>query len=195
MLRQDPDVIMVGEMRDAETARIAVQAALTGHLVLSTLHTNDAGGSIARLLDMGVEDYLLCSTVRGILAQRLVRSLCVHCKQSAPASPEILKGSKLERLTTTRPILLMSAVGCAECNGTGFRGRIAVMEFLLLNEALRKLVMEHADATLIQLAAIRGGMRPMYEDGLLKVLAGTTTLGEVLRVTQDTEEADAQLPL
>ena len=188
IVRQDPDVIMIGEMRDLETAGIAVQSALTGHLVLSTLHTNDAAGSVTRLLDMGVDDYLLTSTINGILAQRLVRLLCVHCRQPAPALPELVEELRLHRFSETGDITLYKPVGCEHCGGTGYRGRAAIMEFLVITDPLRRLVLKHADAGELQAEAQRGGMDTMYEDGLRKAVAGLTTIEEVLRVTTQQEQ-------
>jgi len=185
IVRQDPDIIMIGEMRDLETAQIAVQSALTGHLVLSTLHTNDAAGSISRLLDMGVDDYLLTSTVNGVLAQRLVRRLCPHCSVPTTVPPEL-------QVQIDRGILLLpagaqvrKAVGCEACANTGYRGRLAIVEFLVMSERLRGLVMHHAGTQEIAACAREEGMGSMYEDGVGKVLQGQTTLEEVLRVTQD----------
>ncbi len=184
IVRQDPDVIMIGEMRDLETARIAVQSALTGHLVLSTLHTNDAAGGVTRLLDMGLEDYLIASTVNGILAQRLVRRLCDHCKQPREVLPEVAEETGLNRLLEPgRPPVLYQAVGCSRCNGIGYRGRLAIHEFLIVSDRIRRQVLQHAQANEIERTAIDEGMRTMYQDGLLKALAGRTTLEEVLRVT------------
>ena len=184
IVRQDPDIIMVGEMRDLETARIAVQSALTGHVVLSTLHTNDAASGVTRLLDMGVEDYLLTSTINGILAQRLVRRLCPHCREPYEALPELA-----ERFSRTPrdpgPITLYHPVGCAQCNGTGYRGRLAIAELLLMTDPIRKLVLSHATATEIQRTAVAEGMATLYEDGLRKALEGRTTVEEVLRVAED----------
>jgi len=188
IVRQDPDVIMIGEMRDLETAGIAVQSALTGHLVLSTLHTNDAAGSVTRLLDMGVEDYLLTSTINGILAQRLVRLLCTHCRQPYPALPELVEELRLKRFSEGREIMLYKAVGCEQCAGTGYRGRAAIMEFLVMSDPLRRLVLKHADAGELQGTAQREGMDTMYEDGLRKAVAGVTTIEEVLRVTTQQEQ-------
>ena len=187
IVRQDPDVIMVGEMRDLETARIAVQSALTGHLVLSTLHTNDAAGGVARLLDMGVEDYLLTSTVNGIVGQRLVRRLCQHCKVDYPVLPEMVKELQLERYAPpgTGEIRLFRPEGCRECGGSGYYGRLALAEVLVMSEQIRKLVMQHAGATDIQRAAVEEGMDTMYQEGLRKALAGLTTIEEVLRVTEE----------
>ncbi len=188
IVRQDPDVIMIGEMRDLETAGIAVQSALTGHLVLSTLHTNDAAGSVTRLLDMGVEDYLLTSTINGILAQRLVRLLCTHCRQPYPALPELVEELRLHRFSESRDLLLYKSVGCEQCAGTGYRGRAAIMEFLVMSDPLRRLVLKHADAGELQAVAQREGMDTMYEDGLRKAVAGVTTIEEVLRVTTQQEQ-------
>ncbi|MBL1265613.1 type II secretion system ATPase GspE [Candidatus Methylomicrobium oryzae] len=186
IVRQDPDVIMIGEMRDLETAKIAVQSALTGHLVLSTLHTNDAAGGITRLLDMGLEEYLLSSTVNGILAQRLVRKLCPQCKEGQPAPFEVVAELNLRRYRPVGDITLFKPVGCASCGGLGYRGRMAIIEFLPMTDPVRKLVMAHEEAGVIQKLAIAEGMRTMYEDGLDKVVHGITTLEEVLRVTTET---------
>ncbi|QBQ54178.1 type II secretion system ATPase GspE [Nitrosococcus wardiae] len=185
IVRQDPDVIMIGEMRDRETAGIAVQSALTGHLVLSTLHTNDAAGGVTRLLDMGVEDYLLTSTVNGILAQRLVRTLCKHCTEPYEAMPELIEELELHRFSQEKPVMLYRPVGCEHCNGIGYHGRAAIMEFLVMSDPVRRLVLQHADAGDIQDQAQKEGMRIMYEDGLLKALSGLTTIEEVIRVSQE----------
>jgi len=184
IVRQDPDVIMVGEMRDLETARIAVQSALTGHLVLSTLHTNDAAGGVTRLLEMGVEDYLLTSTVNGILAQRLVRRLCHHCREPYTPLPEMLP--ELNRITGNdgSPVQMYHARGCEACGGTGYLGRLVITEVLLMSDPLRQAVLRHATATEIQRIAREEGMHTMYEDGVRKALAGATTMEEVIRVTQ-----------
>ena len=185
IVRQDPDVIMVGEMRDLETARISIQSALTGHLVLSTLHTNDAPSSITRLLEMGVEDYLLTSTVNAVVGQRLVRILCVHCRKPYEPLRETVEKLGLARLASANPIVLYKAGGCERCNGTGYRGRTAVLELMPMCDEIRRLVLQHAEATEIKRAARKLGMRTMYEDGLRKALAGTTTVEEVLRVTYE----------
>ncbi|CAH9015092.1 type II secretion system ATPase GspE [Candidatus Nitrosacidococcus sp. I8] len=185
IVRQDPDVIMIGEMRDRETASIAVQSSLTGHLVLSTLHTNDAAGGITRLLDMGIEDYLLTSTVSGILAQRLVRTLCKHCAEPYEALPELIEEMKLYRFSNENQIVLYRPVGCEHCGGIGYHGRAAIMEFLVMSDPIRRLVLQHADSGSIQDQAQKEGMRIMYEDGLSKALSGFTTLEEVIRVSQD----------
>ncbi|MGZ5076574.1 MAG: GspE/PulE family protein, partial [Methylobacter sp.] len=186
IVRQDPDVIMIGEMRDLETARIAVQSALTGHLVLSTLHTNDAAGGVTRLLDMGLEEYLLTSTVNGILAQRLVRKLCPDCKEPFTPAPDFIEGMKLRRFAPSGDIILYKPVGCPSCGGLGYRGRLAIIEFLQMTDPLRKLIMAHEEAGAIQKLAIEEGMTTMYENGLVKALQGITTLEEVLRVTSET---------
>ena len=186
IVRQDPDVIMIGEMRDLETARIAVQSALTGHLVLSTLHTNDAAGGITRLLDMGLEEYLLTSTVNGILAQRLVRKLCPVCKEGTIAAPEIVNELRLRRFLSEGDIILFKPVGCPACAGMGYRGRLAIIEFLPMTDPVRKLIMAHEEAGAIQKLAISEGMQTLYENGLVKVIQGITTLEEVMRVTSET---------
>lgn len=185
IVRQDPDVIMIGEIRDLETAQIAVQSALTGHMVLSTLHTNDAASTINRLLDMGMDDYLLTSTVNGILAQRLVRTLCMHCRQSHPALPEVVKEMQLERFTASRPVMLYRPVGCSECGGTGYSGRVSIVELLTMSDAIRSMVMRHVTAGEVRQQAMAEGMQTMYENGLSKAVAGVTTIEEVLRVTRE----------
>jgi general secretion pathway protein E len=186
IVRQDPDVIMIGEIRDLETAQIAVQSALTGHMVLSTLHTNDAASTINRLLDMGMEDYLLTSTVVGIQAQRLVRTLCRACRKTYVALPEIVAETGLDRFAAAPgPITLFEPVGCEACAHTGFIGRVAIMEVMPMTDGVRSLVMRHATSGEIQKQAVAEGMLTMYEHGLRKVLAGTTTLEEVLRVTRE----------
>jgi general secretion pathway protein E len=185
IVRQDPDVIMIGEIRDLETAQIAVQSALTGHLVLSTVHTNDAPSTVNRLLDMGVEDYLLTSTVIGILAQRLVRKLCQHCKESYVALPELVEQMRLRRYSNDAEITLWHAKGCTHCAQTGYSGRLSILEMMPMTDAVRSLVMKHENAAVLRAEAIRGGMVTMYEDGLRKALAGVTTFEEVLRATRE----------
>ncbi|WP_369349182.1 type II secretion system ATPase GspE [Stenotrophomonas sp. JAG2] len=184
IVRQDPDIIMIGEMRDLETARIAIQSALTGHLVLSTLHTNNAAGGITRLLDMGVEDYLLTSTINGILAQRLVRRLEPQHAQRYAASPEEVEKFGLRRLQPEGEIFLYRAQPSAIAP-TGYLGRTTIVEFLVMNDALRSAVMRRAGMGEIEQIARAAGMRTMYEDGLSKALQGHTTLEEVLRVTEE----------
>ncbi|HEU0215088.1 MAG TPA: ATPase, T2SS/T4P/T4SS family [Stellaceae bacterium] len=186
LLRHNPDIMMIGEMRDLETAQIAIQAALTGHLVLSTLHTNNAASSITRLLDMQVEDYLATATVTGIVAQRLVRVLCDTCKRPRVVLPEIAERTGLARLARQGDLRQFEPVGCSACGGTGYHGQRAVIEVLTVSDTIRRLVLRHAEARDIQAAAIEEGMRTMFDDGLLKVLDGTTSLDEVLRVTRDT---------
>ena len=182
IVRQDPDIIMIGEMRDLETAKIAIQSALTGHLVLSTLHTNNAAGGITRMLDMGVEDYLLTSTVNGILAQRLVRRLDLPNAQPFEAMPEVIKEYELEKFTDERPIKLYKP-GSTTTNPTGYFGRTTIMEFLVMSDAIRRQIMQHAGMGDIEQQARAEGMRTMFEDGLVKSLQGQTTIEEVLRVT------------
>jgi general secretion pathway protein E len=181
ILRQDPDVIMIGEIRDLETAEIAVQAALTGHLVLSTLHTNSAAATITRLRDMGVEDYLLTATLKGVLAQRLVRRLCPACKAPEPAPSALIERFGLDRLAAGTAITLCHPVGCPDCRGTGYRGRRAIGELLLPSRAIDLLIFERADEGAIEQAAIAEGMRPMFDSGLIAVLEGETTVEEVVR--------------
>ena len=185
IVRQDPDVIMIGEIRDLETAQIAVQSALTGHLVLSTVHTNDAASTVNRLLDMGVEDYLLTSTVIGILAQRLVRTLCPGCKESYTALPEVVDELGLRKFSTKSDVTLYHAKGCKECGQTGFIGRVSILEMLPMSDHLRTHVMRHATSTELRAEAIKEGMVTMYEDGMRKAMNGVTTFEEVLRVTRE----------
>jgi general secretion pathway protein E len=184
IVRQDPDIIMIGEMRDLETAKIAIQSALTGHLVLSTLHTNNAAGGVTRMLDMGVEDYLLTSTVNGILAQRLVRRLDTEHAQRYEAMPEVIKEFGLRRYQPEGKVELYKPMPSA-LTATGYHGRTTIMEFLVMTEPLRRMVMQHSDMGKIEELARAEGMRTMYEDGLVKSLAGVTTIEEVLRVTSE----------
>ena len=185
IVRQDPDVIMIGEIRDLETAQIAVQSALTGHLVLSTVHTNDAASTINRLLDMGVEDYLMTSTVVGIQAQRLVRLLCVHCKEAYHPVEEVVEQLGLRRFSKDDRITLHRAKGCEHCGHTGYFGRQSIMEVLPITDNLRSAVMRHATASEMRAVAIKEGMETMYENGLKKAVHGVTTIEEVLRVTRE----------
>jgi general secretion pathway protein E len=185
IVRQDPDVIMIGEIRDLETAQIAVQSALTGHLVLSTVHTNDAPSTVNRLLDMGVEDYLLTSTVIGIQAQRLVRTLCPDCNEPYTALPELVAELGLSKFTNGGDITLYHAKGCKSCANTGYVGRISIIEMMPMTDPMRTLVMRHAIATELRAQAIKDGMVTMYEDGMRKALRGVTTFEEVLRVTRE----------
>ena len=188
ILRQDPDIIMIGEMRDGETAQIAVQSALTGHLVLSTLHTNTAAGAITRMQDMGVESYLITSSVNGVLAQRLVRTLCEHCKEAYEPGAELRASTGLARFADAgRPIY--RAVGCAHCRQSGYRGRTGIHELFVLDEPMRRAIIDGRDANALHALATQGGMHSLYEDGLRKVAAGITSLDEVARVTQDQSDA------
>ena len=183
ILRQDPDIIMIGEMRDGETAQIAVQAALTGHLVLSTLHTNTAASAVIRMRDMGVERYLITSTVIGVVAQRLVRTLCNECKEPFTPDASMLKETGLERfLAPGAPIY--RARGCPACRNTGYKGRAGLFELLMVDDAMRKGIIEGADGSALQELAVGAGMVTLYEDGLRKVAKGLTTYTEVLRATE-----------
>ncbi len=184
LMRQDPDIIMIGEIRDLETADMAIQAALTGHLVLSTLHTNDAPSAISRLLDLGVAPFMINATVLGIMAQRLVRTLCPHCKQplAAQAEENELWDNLVTPWKTSRPPQLHHQVGCLECRMTGYTGRIGIYEILLMSPELRKLVTPTTDVALVREVAYREGMKPLRISGAMKVAAGTTTLEEVIKV-------------
>ncbi|MGB8957338.1 MAG: GspE/PulE family protein, partial [Tumebacillaceae bacterium] len=187
ILRHDPNIIMVGEIRDRETAEIAVRAALTGHLVLSTLHTNDAVATVSRLVDMGIEPFLVASTLTGVVAQRLVRRVCQECAGPYHPRPEEVRMLEARGLSTEG---LRVGSGCPSCNRTGYRGRVAVQEVLKLDDALRRMVMEkHADTDYRQ-HAILSGMRTMFDDGLVKVAHGITTFAEVFRATLNGGEAD-----
>jgi general secretion pathway protein E len=178
ILRQDPDVIMVGEIRDYETAEIAIQASLTGHLVLSTLHTNDAASAITRLIDMGVEPFLVASSLAGVLAQRLVRLICPHCKEEY--KPSSVESSYFKN----PPESLWKGAGCEKCNFKGYLGRIGIFELLVVDDDIRGMITEKTDAQSIKNLAASKGMRALRADGIEKVLKGITTLEEVLRVTQ-----------
>ena len=181
ILRQDPDVIMIGEIRDLETAQIAVQAALTGHLVLSTVHTNSAAATMTRLRDMGLEDYLMTATLKAVLAQRLVRRLCPECKAVEAAPEPLIERFDMTRLAPAKAIVLHHPVGCLACRGTGFRGRRAIAELLVPTRAIDRLIFEGADDAAIERAAVGDGMRPIFDSGLLAVLEGDTTIEEVVR--------------
>ena len=184
-LRQDPDVMMVGEIRDKETADIGIQSSLTGHLVLSTLHTNDAIGAVTRLIDMGVDDYLITSSVIGLMSQRLVRKLCPSCRTPYDAPGELVQKLGLKRVSNQRRFELFAASGCADCHETGYRGRVAILEIVQISDDLRSLILRRATQSELKQQAIADGMRPLFEDGLRKALAGETTVDEVLRVTRD----------
>jgi len=186
IVRQDPDVILIGEIRDAETAEIAIHSALTGHLVLSTLHTNDAPSAMTRLIDMGMEDYLLSSTIIGILAQRLVRVACPDCREPYSPNPMILKELKLDGEDLSHSNII-DVRGCESCSHTGYWGRMGIFEFLKVTDDVQKLILGKKDANIIKEAARKEGMRTLREDGWLKVKQGMTTVSEVLRVTQEEE--------
>lgn len=180
VVRHDPDVILVGEIRDRETAEVAIQSALTGHLVFATLHTNDAASAFTRLMDMGIEEFLVASTVQGVLAQRLVRKICPHCSTSyRPLSGE------LELVADWEGVDFKKGAGCEECNAIGYRGQIGLFELLVANEEVERLIMERTNVGKIREAAIREGMITLRADGLRKVAAGLTTLTEVIRVTRE----------
>ena len=188
ILRQDPDIIMIGEMRDGETAQIAVQSALTGHLVLSTLHTNTAAGAVIRMQDRGVESYLITSSVNGVLAQRLVRTLCSHCKEAYEPGPELRASTGLGRFCPPGQHIYR-AVGCEHCRQSGYRGRTGIHELFVLDEPMRRAIIDGRDANALNTLAAQGGMLSLFEDGLRKVAAGVTTLDELARVTQDQSDA------
>jgi len=180
MLRQDPDVILVGEIRDMETAGVAIEAALTGHLVFSTLHTNDAPGALTRLNDMGVETFLISSATAGVIAQRLVRKICTNCKVPQEIPPETLKSFGMEKGQYT----FYHGKGCKSCRSTGYKGRSAIFEVLLLTDRLRNMILAKAPATQLKQAAVEEGMKTLRDDGIQKAIAGLTTLDEVMRVSQ-----------
>jgi len=187
IVRQDPDVIMVGEIRDLETAEIAIRAALTGHLVFSTLHTNDAPSAITRLIDMGVEDYLIASSLLGVLAQRLVRVNCPYCKVEVHPVPEMLDEIGFRRSDPrSGPGQFYEGHGCGFCSNTGFTGRVGIYELMPVNDDIRKLIVAKADSNQIRKKALENGMRSLQDDGWLKVRQGTSSIAEVLRVTQET---------
>jgi type IV pilus assembly protein PilB len=181
ILRQDPDVVLVGEIRDGATARMAIQAALTGHLVFSTLHTNDAPGAINRLTDMGVEPFLIASAVAGAIAQRLVRMICPRCKVQYTPAKEILEKAGLVGRQDT---VFFHGKGCRNCHDTGYKGRSAIYEILVVDEKVQELTLQKASTMEIKQAAMAAGMKTLHEDGLLKVLEGKTTIDEIMRVTQ-----------
>lgn len=181
-LRQDPDVIMVGEIRDRSTAEIAIQASLTGHLVLSTVHTNDAPGAVTRLVDMNVEPFLVASSLVGVLAQRLVRTICPACKTEYDPTPEELSEIGLDPKKVGR---LWKGAGCSQCQSTGYKGRLGIYELMLIDDDIRKLILQNVDAASIKNVARQKGLRTLREDGADKVLAGITTPSEVARVTQE----------
>ncbi|MEN6372070.1 MAG: type II secretion system ATPase GspE [Armatimonadota bacterium] len=181
MLRQDPNIVMVGEIRDGETAQIASEAALTGHLVLSTLHTNDAPGAVTRLLDMGIEPFLIASGVIGIMAQRLVRCICTKCKEQYKPPLDAVKRLGIP-LDGEKPVTFYRGRGCDHCKGTGYKGRIGVYELMIMNDKIRDLVLQRASTHLIKEAAVQMGMKTIKEDAMEKILLGTTSLEESMRV-------------
>jgi type II secretory ATPase GspE/PulE/Tfp pilus assembly ATPase PilB-like protein len=180
-LRQDPDIIMVGEVRDEETARLAIQAAMTGHLVLSTLHTNDAAGAVTRLVDMGIEPFLVASSVIGVIAQRLVRIVCPRCREPYTPVPEVVSRYGLSAPGAPAPTLYR-AKGCDACNNIGYKGRVGLFEIMMMDDEVRALTVKQAPADALKRSAVAGGMRTLQQDGIEKVLAGTTSLEEMLRV-------------
>ena len=182
IVRQDPDIIMIGEIRDLETAEIAIQSSLTGHLVFSTLHTNDAPTAITRLLDIGVPNFLLAATIRGILAQRLVRVICPYCREM---DNEAIKDERTKELFTGEKVTLYRGRGCEKCAYTGFLGRSGIYELLTLDASIHNLIIKNADVQQIRAAARKNGMRTLMEDGLLKVKDGVTTINEIFRATQE----------
>jgi len=184
LLRQDPDIILVGETRDTETAQLMVRAALTGHLVFSTLHTNDAAGAIPRLLDMGVDSFLLPASLLSVLAQRLVRCICPDCKEEVKDPESIFKQLKVTPPATGDPIQLWRGAGCRTCNNSGYKGRMGVYELMNLDERFHDPIIRRAGAPEYQRLAQERGMRTMFEDGVLRALQGKTTIEELLRVTQ-----------
>jgi type II secretory ATPase GspE/PulE/Tfp pilus assembly ATPase PilB-like protein len=184
VLRQDPDVIMVGEVRDAETARMAIQSSLTGHLVFSTLHTNDSAGAISRLLDLGVEPYLVSSSLIAIMAQRLVRKVCLDCKKEYKPTPREMRELGLGDVPAQTEAKFYLGAGCDKCFQTGYRGRTGIYELMLINEEIQNLVYQRISAGTIKKAALEAGLQTLRMDGARKVLAGITTIPEVLRVTQ-----------
>src|SRR5262249_46029475 len=183
-LRQDPDIIMVGEMRDFETAEIGIKAALTGHLVLSTLHTNDAPSTVTRLLNMGVEPFLVTASVNLVMAQRLARKICKDCKVEIPLVPQVLIdiGCKPDVAAKAK---MFRGEGCKTCNNTGYKGRIALYEVMPFNDPLKELVLQGASAAEIKTEMIRGGVQSLRMAGIAKILEGMTTPEEVLRTTVD----------
>jgi type IV pilus assembly protein PilB len=185
ILRQDPDIIMVGEIRDRETAEIAIHAALTGHLVFATLHTNDAAGAATRLMDMGIEPFLIASATIGVVAQRLARKICDNCKKAYPASPELLKSLGMADSAVT----FYRGEGCPACKNTGYQGRIGIYELMEMNDAVRNLIVAKASSSAIKAAAALTGSKTLRQEGLIRAVNGITTAEEVLRVTQDAEEA------
>ena len=187
ILRQDPDKIMVGEIRDGETALMAIHAALTGHIVLSSLHTNDAPGAITRLIDLGVQPYLVASSLEGIAAQRLVRKVCRRCRTFFKPDAEILREMGVDPDTIDKDLVIPKAVGCPECRNRGYSGRIALFEVVIMNDELRDMAYKQIPSNELKKVARKNGMRTLREDGWLKVTLGTTTIEEVRRSTAEEE--------
>ncbi|HEY5594779.1 MAG TPA: ATPase, T2SS/T4P/T4SS family, partial [Nitrospiria bacterium] len=188
ILRQDPDVVMVGEIRDTETASIAIQAALTGHLVFSTLHTNDAAGAVARLLDMGAEPFLVASSLIEVVAQRLVRKVCAHCRAPFTPTPDLVKALNLDKLMSgQKEVRLVKGAGCQQCRNTGYSGRLGIYELLPIDEGIRNLIVVKASSGAIRNQATQTGFAGLRLHGLTAALKGLTTLEEVLRVSQEIE--------
>jgi general secretion pathway protein E len=183
ILRQDPDVVMIGEIRDLETAEIAINASLTGHLVLSTIHTNDSAGVFPRLIDMGCEPFLIATSLMGVIAQRLVRVLCPHCKEPHEATDVELRSLELTRAQITGATICR-AVGCNHCNQKGYIGRSVIQELMMITDDIRSLIMQRKDGATIKKEAIKGGMITFRDHGIQKVLTGSTTIEEVLTSTQ-----------
>ena len=179
-MRADPDILMVGEIRDPETAQIAIEGALTGHMVLSTLHTNDAPSAITRLVEMGIEPFLVASAIDCVVAQRLARTLCAHCKQRTLIPAEVLRD---HGFPAEFPIEAYEPGGCVRCGGMGYRGRIGLYEVMVMTEEIRSLALQRSSADQLGAAAVRGGMRRLREDGLDKVKHGLTSVAEIARVT------------
>jgi len=185
ILRQDPDIVMIGEIRDRETAEIAINAALTGHLVISTLHTNDAAGTISRLLDMGIEPFLISSSINCVVGQRLVRKVCASCKVPYTPESEVLDefGIKSGDKTT-----LYKGEGCKNCRDTGYKGRVGIYEVMTVTDEIRREILKKADSATLRSTALKHGFKPLREDGVSKVLEGITTMEEVMQATQEVED-------
>jgi type II secretory ATPase GspE/PulE/Tfp pilus assembly ATPase PilB-like protein len=192
VLRHDPNVILVGEVRDRETADIAIRTALTGHLVFTTLHTNDAAGAITRLLDMGIEPFLCSSSILAIMAQRLVRRVCLKCRREVPVDERLIREMGINPGSLKEGASAWEGTGCPECRFTGYHRRIAIHEMLLVDDEIRAMTLARAPANLIKVAARRKGMKTLREDGLEKVFAGVTTFQEIARVTQEEEETSGE---
>ncbi|MCH8215450.1 MAG: type II/IV secretion system protein [Planctomycetes bacterium] len=190
LLRQDPDIIMIGEIRDNETARVAIQAALTGHLVLSTLHTNDAASSITRLINIGIDAYLIAASLNGVLAQRLVRKICPKCKESYQVAEKMKRYIDRAGISATE---LYHGAGCDQCRGSGFAGRLGIYELLIVDEAFRDMINKDASVSNMRRAFIQSKSPSLYDDGLGKVKLGLTTVEEVLRVTEVYGQSEAEV--